>query len=867
VEDAVIDSVTVTILEAHARGAVLSPAMVTFLLRRYADTGRDDLRAPVEDGLSHGLNAVITERDPRVRCEWLSALSEASGVSDDERLTGAVRASLSSVVDDLERLIARAYEPGEGLDGADVSDHCRCALALLAAFDVTGRLPYSMLAEELMQFARRRWWNGARGAFDGDVLANVVAARVLCGLEILRQDPQYAEAAVAAGDTRYGQSARRILDVIRSDQPEHGNRAAEYGLALLDSFALRFDEHMDRPSLIPALKNVATRLRIDSIIATSEAGSGHPTSCCSAADLVAALFFAEMRFDPKDPRHPGSDRFILSKGHAAPILYAAWAEAGAFDRAELLKLRQIGSDLEGHPTPRLPFVDVATGSLGQGICAAVGTALNARRIASDYRTYCLLGDGESAEGSVWEAGEIAAFDALDNLCGIIDVNGLGQSRPTMWQHDLEQFARRWTAFGWHAITIDGHDMNAILAAFEEARRTRGKPTMIVARTVKGKGVSFAEGQPGWHGRAFKKGEELDRALAELERQFVPADATVNLVQRIPKPARPPDEPPPKAVAPPSYKIGDEVATREAYGVAITKLGEADSRVVALDADVKNSTFSDKFEKKFPERFYENFIAEQVMVGSAMGLAARGAIPFPSTFACFLTRAADFIRMAAISQANVKLAGSHAGVSIGEDGPSQMALEDLAMFRAQPDFAVLYPCDAVSTERLITAMAGHAGPAYMRTSRPKTPVIYSNEETFPIGGLKVLRESNDDVATVVGAGVTLFEALKAYESLKSSGTAIRVIDLYSLQPIDRAALIAAGTATGGQIITVEDHYASGGIGDAVSEAVSEAGMAVHRIAVREIPRSGKPEELLDRFGISARHIVEAVHGVMKTASTR
>jgi transketolase len=618
---------------------------------------------------------------------------------------------------------------------------------------------------------------------------------------------------------------------------------------------------LNRSALIPALKNVATRLRIDSLKSTSEAGSGHPTSCCSMADLTAALFFAEMRFDPSDPHNPDADRFVLSKGHAAPILYAAWAEAGAFDRAELLNLRKIDSDLEGHPTPRLPFVDVATGSLGQGICAAIGSALNARRIKSDYRTYVLLGDGESAEGSVWEAADTASNDALDNLCGITDVNALGQSRATMWGHDMDALAARWRAFGWHAIVIDGHDMGAILDALAEAKRTKGRPTMILARTIKGKGVSFVEGKDGWHGKAFKKGDELDRALAELEKQFVPAPAGVNLTALIPKPAaRPRAVDSTKPMAPPSYKLGDEIATREAYGVALAKLGEADSRVVALDADVKNSTFSDKFEKAFPDRFYENFIAEQVMVGAAMGLAARGAIPFPSTFACFLSRACDFIRMAAISGVGIKLAGSHAGISIGEDGPSQMALEDLAMCRAEPNITVLYPCDGVSTEKLLALMAYHPGPAYMRTSRPKTPIIYDADTTFTIGGLKVLRESASDVATIVGAGVTVFEALKAHDQLKASGVSVRVVDLYSLQPIDRAGLIAAGKATG-VIITVEDHYAAGGIGDAVAEAVASAGLTVRRLAVREIARSGKPEELLDRFGISAKHIVEAVRSVV------
>ena len=621
---------------------------------------------------------------------------------------------------------------------------------------------------------------------------------------------------------------------------------------------------LDRSTLIPALKNVATQLRIDSIKSTSEAGSGHPTSCMSAAEIMAALFFAEMRFDPRDPRHPGSDRFVLSKGHAAPVLYSAWAEAGAFDRAELLKLRTIGSDLEGHPTPRLPFIDVATGSLGQGICAAVGTALNARRIQSAYRTYVLLGDGESAEGSVWEAANVASMDRLDSLCGLTDVNGLGQSRPTMWQHDMEQFERRWRAFGWHAIVIDGHDLTAILDALDEARKIKRQPTMILARTIKGKGVSFVEGKDGWHGKPFKKGEELDRAVAELEKQFVPVPdggPAANLSSQIPKPqSTPRPVVTPKPVAPPAYTMGEQVATREAYGSAIAKLGEADPRVVALDADVKNSTFSDKFEKAFPNRFYENFIAEQVMVGAAMGMAARGAIPFPSTFACFLARAADFIRMAAISNVNIKLAGSHAGVSIGEDGPSQMALEDLAMCRTQPGCAVLYPCDAVSAERLVALAAYHPGLAYIRMSRPKTPVIYSNEETFAVGGLKVLRESGEDAVTVIGAGVTVFEALKAYDQLRAGGTSIRVIDLYSVAPVDRAGLISAGRATGGHLITVEDHYAAGGIGDAVDEAVAGAGLTVHRLAVREIPRSGRPEELLDRFGISATHIVDAVRAV-------
>jgi transketolase len=607
--------------------------------------------------------------------------------------------------------------------------------------------------------------------------------------------------------------------------------------------------------LIPALKNIATRLRIDSLRATTESGSGHPTTCFSAADLVAALFFAEMRYDPKDPQHPLADRFILSKGHAAPLLYAAWAEAGYIARDELLRLREFTSDLEGHPTPRLPFVDVATGSLGQGLAAGIGSAFNAARIGSDYRTYVLMGDGELAEGSVWEAAAVAEFYKLDSLCAVVDVNALGQSRATQYGHDMDAHRRRWTGFGWHAIVIDGHDLTQILDALNEARNTRQKPTVILAKTDKGHGVSFLSGAANWLGKAVKKGEELDKALQELEAQIVPE--TGNRID-VQKPTGTVREERVGTMPPPKYKLGDLVATREAFGAALARLGDVDSRVVALDADVKNSTFSEKFEARHPDRFYQCFIAEQVMVGAAMGLGARGAVPFPSTFAAFFTRAADFVRMMAIGNNNVKLVGSHAGVSIGEDGPSQMALEDLSMATAQPNFTVLYPSDAVAAEHLVANVAAQRGPAYLRMSRPKLPVIYDNNETFPIGGLKVLRQSAEDRATVIAAGVTLFEALKAHDQLQQDGIRIRVIDLYSLQPIDADTLVKAGRETG-RLITVEDHYPSGGIGDAVSRAVAPSGMTVTRLAVREIPRSGKPDELLDKFGISARHIVAAVRG--------
>lgn len=611
---------------------------------------------------------------------------------------------------------------------------------------------------------------------------------------------------------------------------------------------------LKRSDVVAMLRHKAAVLRMDSVRATSEAGSGHPSSCCSAADIVAALFFAVMRYDPKNPRHPGSDRFVLSKGHAAPLLYSAWAEAGLVDKADLLKLRTLASDLEGHPTPRLSFVDVATGSLGQGLSAGVGMAVAAKRLdRSDARVYVLMGDGESVEGSVWEAAEIARHQGLDNLCAIIDVNRLGQSDPTMLQHDLEAYRSRWAGFGWHAVVVDGHDPDALLAAFDQAASTAGRPTVLLARTLKGKGISFVEDRADWHGKALKKGEEMERALAELAKHLAPDALPASIVgPKAPDGSRPAA----KSMAAPAYKPADSVATREAFGHALVALGEADPRVVALDADVKNSTFTEAFGKRFPERFLENFIAEQNMVGAAVGLTASGYIPFAATFACFLTRAYDFIRMAAISHANIKLMGSHAGVSIGEDGPSQMGLEDLAMMAVQPGVVVLYPSDAFSTYRLVEAAAAHRGLVYIRTGRPKCPILYGSDERFTIGGSKVLRHSASDRLTIVAAGVTVFEALKAYDQLKAGGTNVRVIDLYSVVPIDRATLLDAARATGGSILTVEDHYAHGGIGDAVLSALGSEGIRVRKLAVREIPHSGKPDELLDRYGISARAIVDA-----------
>lgn len=613
---------------------------------------------------------------------------------------------------------------------------------------------------------------------------------------------------------------------------------------------------------IELLQDKAVRLRIDSVRSTSVAGSGHPTSCASAAEIMAVLFFSVMRYDPQDPKNPANDVFVLSKGHAAPILYSAWAEAGLFPRERLLTLRRIDSDLEGHPTPRLSFVDVATGSLGQGITAALGLAVHFKELEhQSNRIYVLLGDGEMAEGSVWEAAQLAPQRHLDNLCVTIDINRLGQSGPTMMQHDLPAFQRRWEAFGWHVIPVDGHDIPALLAAYAEAESTKDQPTVVLARTLKGKGLGKnIEDQLDRHGKPLE-GEDEKQALASLEGQLrndLP-EWTPNLPSR-PRSAAP-LQVEPSYPAPP-YKLGDkDVATRKAFGQALAALGTLDPRIVALDGDVKNSTYTDDFFGHFPQRSVESFIAEQNMVGMAMGLAARGRIPFAATFACFLARACDQIRMAAISGNNIKLAGTHAGISIGEDGPSQMGLEDLAMAAAQPDFTVLYPTDATSAWAATVLAAKLNGPAYLRLGRPANPILYANSEPFEIGKCKVLRQSERDQVLVVAAGVTLFEALAAYDELKQGNTMIRVIDLFSIKPIDQEALRSAAAACGGRVVTVEDHYAHGGLGDAVLAALAEDRVQAIKLAVREIPRSGKPKELLDRFGISKKHIVEAVRKLL------
>ncbi len=604
---------------------------------------------------------------------------------------------------------------------------------------------------------------------------------------------------------------------------------------------------------LKSLQIMANRLRRHSLLSTTEAKSGHPSTCFSCAEIVASVFFRFLRYDLKYPKSPYNDRFVLSKGHAAPILWAALAEAGAFPVDHLLTLRRIDSELEGHPTPRSPFVDVSTGSLGQGLSNAVGMALASRMDGIDNRVYALLGDGETAEGAVWEAAALAGHYRLGHLVAVVDVNRLGQSEPTMYQHNIEVYRRRFEAFGWRAEVVDGHDIPQLLSALRRAIEDGETPSAILAKTLKGRGVSFMEDIDGWHGKPVTDRTQLDRALSELgPDEPLPEPLTLAKPEgKVGGTGGPVGE-----ISPPSYGLGDLVATRVAYGVGLAKLGRVDRRVVALDGDCKNSTFSQTFLKEHPDRFVECFIAEQNMVGAAAGLAALGKIPFASSFACFLTRAYDFIRMASISQAGVKLCGSHAGVSIGEDGPSQMALEDLAMMRAVVGSTVLYPSDGVSAERLVALAAETPGIVYIRTSRPKTPVIYPNDEVFQVGGCKVLRSSREDQATVVGAGVTVHEALKAYDLLLEQGVAVRVVDLYSVKPVDRKILVRAARETG-RVVTVEDHYPEGGLGEAVQSTLVGISCEFQRLAVHDLPRSGKPEELLDHFGISARRIAETV----------
>jgi len=609
---------------------------------------------------------------------------------------------------------------------------------------------------------------------------------------------------------------------------------------------------------IEALKDAANRLRVLSIKSTNASNSGHPTSCCSAAEIVATLFFSEMKYQPSVPRSASNDRFVLSKGHAAPILYAAWSEAGLFPEEDLLQLRRLNCDLEGHPTPRLSFVDVATGSLGQGIGCAAGMAYVGKYVDhASYRVYCLLGDGESAEGSVWEALHFASHYALDNLVAVFDVNRLGQSDPTALQHDLDAYQNRVESFGWNTYVVDGHDVEALCKALYQARTVKDKPTCILAKTLKGKGIPNVEDQENWHGKAIgAKGNEV---IAYIE-QHISKNVRCELHPQLPSEQLAEIDFGHVAMSEnPSYKLGEQVATRLAYGTALAKLGKNCPRVIGLDADTKNSTFSHKLKDQQPKQFIECFIAEQNMVGVAIGCATRNrAIVFASTFACFLSRAYDQLRMGAISQTNANFSGSHCGISIGEDGPSQMALEDLAMFRAIPGCTVFYPSDAVSAERAVELAANTKGMCFIRTSRPNVPVIYDNTEEFHVGKAKIVRQSNEDQVTIIGACITLSESVKAAVQLEASGIKVRIVDLFTIKPLDSQTILYCAQQTGGRVLVVEDHYPQGGIGDAVASVLAgQRNVIMKHLAVNDVPRSGTCEELLDMFKISAKHIVAAV----------
>ena len=612
---------------------------------------------------------------------------------------------------------------------------------------------------------------------------------------------------------------------------------------------------------LDTVAELAAQLRVDSVRSSTSAGSGHPTSSMSAADLVAVLMTRHLRYDWDDPRADANDHLIFSKGHASPLLYAMFKAAGVVSERELLSgYRRFGQRLQGHPTPALPWVDVATGSLGQGLPDGVGIALAGRHLERmPYQVWVLCGDSELAEGSVWEALDKAAYYELSNLIVIVDVNRLGQRGPTALGWDLDAYARRAEAFGARVLMVDGHELTAIDAALTAAEDTAGgQPTVILARTVKGRGFSEVEDSPDWHGKPFPA-EMAARAIAEL-------GGVRNLVLRGP---RPDPLPTPPAIGatnayprPLRYRVGERVATRQAYGDALVALGARDPRVVALDGEVSNSTFANQFAHTYPDRYFEMFIAEQQMVAAATGLAVRGYRPFASTFAAFLTRAYDFIRMAAISGVDLRLVGSHAGVEIGADGPSQMALEDLAMLRAVHGSTVLYPSDATSTAALVDAMAATPGVSYLRTTRGAYPVLYPDGEGFPVGESKVLRrgdhDDHDDV-TLIGAGVTLHACLRAADLLHDAGVHARVIDCYSIKPVDTATLTAAAAATGGRIVVAEDHHPEGGLGSAVTDALlatPRSTLSIAHLAVRDMPGSGSGAELLAWAGIDADHIAAA-----------
>ncbi|XP_054160793.1 transketolase-like [Oppia nitens] len=610
--------------------------------------------------------------------------------------------------------------------------------------------------------------------------------------------------------------------------------------------------------ILKQLEDMANQLRIDSVRSTNAAKSGHPTSCASMADIMSVLFFHTMKYSLKEPKSPSNDRFILSKGHAAPILYAAWAEAGLFPVDEILKLRKLESDLEGHPTPRLNFIDVATGSLGQGLSVAAGMAYIGKYVdKAPYRVYCLIGDGESAEGSIWEALSFASIYKLDNLVAIFDVNRLGQSEATPFGHQMEIYENRVKSFGCETIVVDGHNINELVNAFDKLSKTSGKPQAIVAQTYKGSGFPNIENKDNWHGKPL--GDKADDVIASLKQKITTSKYTIKAnAPVVTVPAT--NLSTVRLSEPPNYKKGEKIATRQTYGLALVKLGRNCDRVIAMDGDTKNSTFSETYKKEFPNRYIECYIAEQNLVGVGIGAGCRNrTIPFVSTFASFFTRAFDQLRMGAISQANIKCVGSHCGVSIGEDGPSQMALEDIAMFRTIPHSTVYYPSDAVSTERAVELAAQNFGIAFIRTSRPTFPVIYDNNEQFAIGKAKVVKHfGGGEQVLLIGAGVTLHEAITAADELASKHQIkARVIDPFTIKPLDKQTILTNARECGSKVITVEDHYPEGGLGEAVSSALVSENIKIKILAVRDIPRSGPPQDLIDKYGIGSKSIVEAV----------
>src|SRR5262245_14484057 len=611
---------------------------------------------------------------------------------------------------------------------------------------------------------------------------------------------------------------------------------------------------------LESLRELGQQLRVDSIRCSTAAGSGHPTSSMSAADLMAVLLTRHLVYDWQRPDEPNNDHLIFSKGHASPLNYALFKAAGAISDEELMTFRQFGSRLQGHPTPALPWIDVATGSLGQGLPISVGVALAGRYLDKlGYHVWALCGDSELAEGSIWEAIDKAGHYGLSNLTAIFDINRLGQRGETEYGWDLEVYRRRVEAFGAHAIVIDGHDLEQIDAALTEARAATGKPTVVIARTVKGSGFPEIENHDGWPGKALPP-DMAERAIAGLG-----GVRHLTVETRRPDPAgvpRPRERAAGAQVTPPTYEPGSKVATRKAYGDGLLALA-ARPDVVAMDGEVSNSTHADEFAKAHPDRFFEMFIAEEMLVSAAVGMSVRGYTPFASTFAAFFTRAYDFVRMAAISRANIRLSGSHAGVEIGQDGPSQMALEDLAAMRAVHGSTVLYPSDGNSAARLTVAMADREGIVFLRTTRGAYPVLYGPDEEFPIGGSKTPRRSERDQVALIGAGITLHNCLAAAEELAAEGVAARVIDLHRVTPVDVEALREAAAVTGGRLVVAEDHYPEGGLGAAVLEALAtEANPPrVARCAVRDLPTSGKPEELMEAAGISPRQIAEAARGLL------